>query len=148
MDALTAFGVNWKLLLIQGLNFGILLLVLYRFLYRPLLAMLEKRREVIAKGLKDAEAASKERERVIAEKEAIILSAREEGGKISEGIRKQALAAEKETLRDAQEKSAALVAEARAKADAEREHLMRESEKEIARLAVLAAEKVLRTKHS
>lgn len=144
MDALLAFGVNWKLLLIQGLNFGLLLFVLHKFLYKPLFALLDKRQLAIKKGLKDAEAAAHEKEKVLAEKDSILASAREEGGKVADGIRKQAAEVEKETIRGAQEKSMNIVAEARAKADAEREHLLRESEKEIARMAVLGAEKVLR----
>ncbi len=145
MDALLAFGVNWKLLLIQGLNFGLLLLVLYKFLYKPLFALIDKRQQVIEKGLKDAEEAGHEKEKVLKEKDAILAAAREEGGKIADGIRKQATEAEKATLRGAQEKSMSLVAEARAKAEAEREHILRESEKEIARMAVLATEKILRS---
>ncbi|MDO8520636.1 MAG: F0F1 ATP synthase subunit B [bacterium] len=147
MEALLAFGVNWKLLLIQGLNFGLLLLVLYKFLYKPLFALLDKRQLAIEKGLKDAEAASHEKEKVMREKDAILASAREEGGRIADGIRKQATQVEKETLCGAQEKSMSLIAEARVKADAEREHLMRESEKDIARMAILAAEKILKEKN-
>lgn len=147
MDALLAFGVNWKLLLIQGLNFGLLLLILYRFLYKPLFALLDKRQLAIEKGLKDAEAAAHEKEKVLAEKGAILASAREEGGRVADGIRKQATEAQIETFRGAQEKSMNIITEARARADAEREHLLRESEKEIARMAVLAAEKILRGSH-
>ncbi|OGZ07821.1 MAG: ATP synthase F0 subunit B [Candidatus Lloydbacteria bacterium RIFCSPHIGHO2_02_FULL_54_17] len=147
MDALLAFGVNWKLLLIQGLNFGLLLLILYKFLYKPLFALIDKRQQVIEKGLKDAEEAGHEKEKVLKEKDAILATAREEGGKIADGIRKQATEAEKATLRGAQEKSMSLIVEARVKADAEREHILRESEKEIARMAVLATEKILRGSH-
>lgn len=147
MEALLAFGVNWKLLLIQGLNFGLLLLVLYKFLYKPLFALVDKRQRVIEKGLKDAEEAGHEKEKVLKEKDSILATAREEGGKIADGIRKQAMASERTTLREAQEKGAGLIAEARAKADAEREHILRESEKEIARMAVLAAEKILKNQY-
>lgn len=144
MEALLAFGVNWKLLVIQGINFGLLLLVLYRFLYKPLFALLDKRQHVIETGLKDAENIAREKENIVKEKETILSYARAEGGKLSEELRKQAIEQEKKTLREAQEKSAAMFAEAREKAEAEREHLLRESEKEIARMAVLGAEKILR----
>ncbi|OGZ08467.1 MAG: ATP synthase F0 subunit B [Candidatus Lloydbacteria bacterium RIFCSPHIGHO2_02_FULL_50_13] len=147
MDALLAFGVNWKLLLIQGLNFGLLLLVLYKFLYKPLFALIDKRQQAIEKGLKDAEAAGHEKEKVLREKDSILASAREEGGKIADGIKKQAMQNERDTLHEAQAKSANLIAEARVRAEAEREHLLRESEKEVARMAVLAAEKILKERN-
>ncbi len=147
MEALLAFGVNWKLLLIQGLNFGLLLLVLYQFLYKPLFALLDKRQGVIEKGLKDAEEAGREKDKVLKEKDGILASAREEGGKIAEGIRKHATAEAGEVLRGAQGKGAEIIAEAKTKAEAERDHTLRESEKEIARMAVLATEKILRNSH-
>ncbi len=47
-----------KTLLIQALNFGLLLAVLWRFLYRPLLAKMNERTEAIRKSLDEAQAAS------------------------------------------------------------------------------------------
>ena len=144
MDALTAFGVNWKLLLIQGVNFGVLLFLLHRFLYKPLFALLAKRQEAIAKGLRDAERATSEMARVSNESEALLRHAREEGGKLVDALHKQAIEAERTIMRDANEKSVALLEEAKSRAEAERVHLLRESEKELAKMAVLAAEKILR----
>lgn len=144
MDALTAFGVNWKLLLIQGVNFGLLLIILYRYLYKPLFAMLEKRQGEIAKGLADAEAATREKDAIESAKTEILRSAREEGGEIVKNLRKQGTEAEHAMISDAQEKTVAMLAEARQKAEDERAHILRESEKDLARMAVLAAEKILR----
>lgn len=145
MDALIAFGVNWKLLLIQVVNFSLLLLVLYKFLYKPLFAMLEKRQGIIAKGLADADSAIKEKERITSETEGILRLAREEGGKIVDTLHKRGVEEERKLVRDANEKSTALLSAAKSKANEEREHILRESEKEIARMAILAAEKILRS---
>jgi len=49
------FGLDWKLLIIQAVNFGVLLLVLWYFLYKPVLKMLDERRGKIQKGVEDAE---------------------------------------------------------------------------------------------
>lgn len=57
-ELLHNFGVDWKLLLAQAVNFGVLIFLLAKFAYRPILAMLKKRREDIEKGIrftKDAE---------------------------------------------------------------------------------------------
>ena len=148
MDALLAFGINWKLLLIQMVNFGLLLAILYRYLYKPLFAMLDKRQAEIAKGLKDAEASSKEREEIASSKADILQSAREEGGKIVDELRKEGSVEERKLIKDAQEKSQSLIAEAKQKAEEEKAYILRESEKEVAKMAVLAAEKVLRTANS
>ena len=145
MEVLQAFGINWKLLLIQGVNFGLLLAILYRYLYKPLFAMLDKRQAEIAKGLKDAEASSKEREEIANTKSEILQSAREEGGKIVDELRKEGTDQERKLIKDAQEKSQALLAESKQKAEEEKAYILRESEKEVAKMAVLAAEKILRT---
>ncbi|HEY5383337.1 MAG TPA: F0F1 ATP synthase subunit B, partial [Candidatus Paceibacterota bacterium] len=52
-----AFGIDWRLLLIDSINFGLLLLALWYFLYAPLTKMLEVRRQKVAGGVLDAEAA-------------------------------------------------------------------------------------------
>lgn len=144
MDALTAFGVNWKLLLIQGVNFGVLLFLLHRYLYKPLFAVLAKRQEVIAGGLRDAEKAKSEMARVTTESEELLRHAREEGGKLVEALHKQGIDGERDIIRTANEKSAAILEEAKRRAEEERVHLFRESEKELAKMAMLSAEKILR----
>lgn len=50
-------GINWKLLLSQAVNFAILLFVLQRFVYKPLLAVIKKRNERIQEGLDKADEA-------------------------------------------------------------------------------------------
>ena len=49
------FGVDWPHLGAQIISFGIVCAVLYKFAYRPVLAMLEQRRQQIAHGLANAE---------------------------------------------------------------------------------------------
>lgn len=146
MEALIAFGVNWKLLLIQVVNFGLLLILLYRYLYKPLFALIEKRQHVIEKGLSDAASAKLEKEKIEGERDGILQAAREEGGEIVDTLRKQALEQERQMLRNAEEKSHAHIAEAMVKAKDEREYILRETEKDITRMAILAAEKILQGK--
>ena len=52
-----------KSLLIQAVNFGLLLLVLIKLLYRPLLGMMDERTRAIKKALEEAEAARAETQR-------------------------------------------------------------------------------------
>ena len=50
-----AFKIEWPLLLAQMVNFLLLMAVLYAFLFRPVLNMMEKRKERIAQSMKDVE---------------------------------------------------------------------------------------------
>ena len=52
-------GIDWKLLLSQGLNFFILLSALTFLVYRPLIRIMGERRKKIEFGLMGAEAAEK-----------------------------------------------------------------------------------------
>ena len=51
-ELIRQFGVDWKLLLAQAVNFSLLIFLLSKFAYRPILAMLKKRREDIEKGIR------------------------------------------------------------------------------------------------
>ena len=53
-ELLRQFGVDWHLLLAQLLNFILLLIVLRWLAYKPLVALLNRRRETVAQGLRDA----------------------------------------------------------------------------------------------
>ena len=50
-ELIKQFGINWRLLLAQAVNFLVLLYILKRFAYTPILNMLRKRKEEIAKGI-------------------------------------------------------------------------------------------------
>lgn len=54
---LDQLGINWQLLLSQGVNFVLLLIVLRIFVYKPLLTLLHERRKKIEGGLMKAEEA-------------------------------------------------------------------------------------------
>jgi len=53
-ELLGQLGINWKLFISQAVNFLILLLVLRAFVYKPVLAILEKREKKIKEGLDKA----------------------------------------------------------------------------------------------
>ncbi len=58
MEQLTSqLGIDSKLLIAQGVNFVILLIVLTQFVYKPLMKMVEERRKKIELGIKGGEMA-------------------------------------------------------------------------------------------
>ncbi|MBI2888906.1 MAG: hypothetical protein HYY10_03205 [Candidatus Liptonbacteria bacterium] len=56
-ELLSQLGIDWKLLLSQAVNFGLLLAILSFFLYKPLLRILKERAQKIREGLTKAEEA-------------------------------------------------------------------------------------------
>src|SRR5512135_1332695 len=83
----TAFGVDWPHLLAQIASFCIVCFLLYRFAYRPVLKMLEVRREQIAQGLANAEQIKAELARTEAQRREVMLKADGEATRIIEEAR-------------------------------------------------------------
>jgi F-type H+-transporting ATPase subunit b len=75
---LSNFGVDWKLLIAQVINFGILFWVLKRYAYQPILSVLKNREQIIRKGLDDASEAEKELKNVQVEANVIRGDAKKE----------------------------------------------------------------------
>lgn len=106
MEVLKDFGVNPILLIAQIINFLIILFILKRFMYKPILSIIKKRENEIKKSIIDSEAADKKLE-VASEKEKQILQkAQEKGEKIVSDARLEAEEArkkiEEQTKREAQ----------------------------------------------
>ena len=63
MELLQKLGIDWRLLIAQLVNFSILVIILYKLLYKPVLKVLNDRKEKIEQGLKDAKSLGEELER-------------------------------------------------------------------------------------
>lgn len=139
-----AFGIDAKLITIQIINFAILVVALSYFLYGPLLRVLKERKEKIEQGLADADAAAQARVAADAEKAAVLASAHEEATAVAARAKAHAATIAEEEAAKAQAKAAEVIANAEKAALALKEKLQKESEAEIAKVAILAAEKILR----
>ncbi len=141
-----AFGLDWKLLIIQAINFGALLAILSYFLYKPLMKLIDERREKIAEGVRMAESASTRLAEAKAEGDQLIGTASREAEGLVAAARGRADEKGVEILKHAEERAQRVLKEAQAHAEEAKRQAMQESSKEIARAAMLAAEKILRTK--
>lgn len=54
-EFLDQFGIDWKLLLSQFVNFSLILIILRVFAYKPLIKILKERKQKIEEGLAKAE---------------------------------------------------------------------------------------------
>ncbi|MEN9920381.1 MAG: F0F1-type synthase subunit b, F-type H+-transporting ATPase subunit b [Candidatus Parcubacteria bacterium] len=143
-----AFGIDARLILIQVVNFGLLMVVLSYLLYKPVLKMLNERQEKIAQGMKDAEEAGKARLEATEKKKGIIASANKEAEAMSARAKEHADKKADDILTEAQKKAEQVVKDAAMRGEEMKVQARKESEAEIAKLAILAAEKVLKEKAS
>ena len=100
-------GINWRLLVTQGVNFFALLAILTFFAYRPLLRLLDERRRKIELGLQGAEEAQRRLDEI----------ERLKSERLAKADR-QALAAITQAEKEAQTRGQGIIAETRAKAEA------------------------------
>jgi F-type H+-transporting ATPase subunit b len=147
MGALFAtFGINGWLLLAQAINFGVLLGILWYFLYRPVLRIIDQRREKIAESVRTAQAAAQRLEEAKEEGDKMVGDAARESEGLVASARLRADERAGEIMKEAQHKADGLMTEAQARAQEEKRQMLAESEREIARAAMMAAEKILREK--
>ena len=81
MELITKLGIDWKLLIAQVINFFILLFVLHRFAYRPILKMLKKRTDTIDKSLSDVKQIEKNLAESNQKKDELLRTARQQAHK-------------------------------------------------------------------
>jgi F-type H+-transporting ATPase subunit b len=140
-----AFDVNLVGLFFQVFNFLLLLYVLNRLLFKPLLARMDERSTKIEKGLEDAEAAARDRELARAEREAAVSEARKEANEMLARANKIAEDTRNEILTDARSEAEKVTQRAREEINAEKEKAMSELRAQVADLALEAAAKLVRS---
>lgn len=136
-------GINPIFLLSQIINFLVLAFLLQRFAYKPILNVLDKRREEVEKGLEDARLAAEARANAESERQQVLDQARAEAqGVVAEATQRGEDQAAK-IVAAAQEQAQAILAEARSEAQAEQERLLGEMRGQIAALSIAAANRLV-----
>lgn len=130
-------------ILAQMLNFFILVWILARFAYKPLVSMMQERKERIAKDLADAQAARNEAEQFKADYAAQIANARQEAQQIVEKAVQQAEATTREQLAAARKQIEREKERARQDIVNERDRAMNNLRNEVISLSVAMATKVV-----
>jgi F-type H+-transporting ATPase subunit b len=140
----SVFGVEWKILLVQIVNFAVLLGILWYLLYKPLTKLIEGRRAQIIEGVAKAERAENMLNEAGSKKAEIITQATLKAESIIAQARETGKSKEEVMTKLAQEKAARLLEEARARSEELKRQTLDESREEIAALVVLGIEKTLR----
>lgn len=138
-----ALGINLGFLIVQIIAFIILFLTLNAWIYKPMVNMMETRKQKIAQGLEDARVAAEAR--ADAEKEAakIIADAQAEANKIVREATGRAETAGKEVKAAAEADAAQAREAALAEAELERGRILGELRGQVASLAIAAANKLV-----
>jgi F-type H+-transporting ATPase subunit b len=138
-----ALGINLGLLIVQIIAFTIVLLTLNAWVYKPMLNMMETRKQKIAQGLEDARVAAEAR--ADAEKQAarIISEAQAEASKIVAEATERASSAGRDVKAAAEAEAAKARDAAMAEAEVERNRILGDLRGQVASLAIAAANKLV-----
>lgn len=144
MEALVkTFHIDAGLLLAQLVNFIIVLLVLYKFAYKPILKVLNDRTDKIEKGIKDAENAEVRLTEMEKKEKEVLLKAKEEAQKIIQQAEKTAITNVEELEIKAKKQSEKTLEEAKKQIEQEKNKAVKEAKSEIAELVMSATEKII-----
>lgn len=142
-QAVDALGLNLPQLLAQIVNFFLLLVILRLTLYKPILRMLDERKQRISEGLNAAELARAEAAQAQANIQDQLDAARREGQDMVANAQNIATRIQAEAREQASRDREAALERARAEIDLERDRAIAELRGEFADITVRAAERVI-----
>lgn len=138
-----ALGLNLGYLFVQIFNFAIIFVVLRAWVYKPILSLLDKRRETIAQGLEDARVAAEARANAEKDAREIIAKAQSEATQKVRESTERAEAAAREIMNEAEAEVAKSRDAALAEAAQERNRILADVRGQVAALAMAAAQKLV-----
>jgi F-type H+-transporting ATPase subunit b len=141
-QTLQTLGIYWPKLIAQMINFAIVLFVLWKWAYRPVLQLLAERRERIAESVANADKIKAELARTEAARREILDKANIQANKeIVEARAAAARVLETETQK-AIAAAEQIIAKAREASEADRNRMVAELRREIGQLVVKATAQV------
>lgn len=130
------FGLDWPHFISQVISFCIVAFLLHRFAYKPVLLMLEQRRERIAEGLENAENIKKELAATEAARREILDKTNAEATKLLEEARAAADQVRQQETQKAIASAEQIITKAREAAKQDHARMLADLKKEIGRLVV------------
>ncbi len=143
MEIIQTLGIDVTLLLAQMLNFGILVAVLAFLVYKPLLKLIDDRRESIRKSMEDADKISRQREEMDQARRAEMTKIEKEAAKLLDQAKADVAAAKDEMIAQARKESDDVLARGKQQLQAETARVTADLEKAAASLVIKLTGKLL-----
>ena len=142
-DVLQRFGVDWPKFITTTINFCIVLFVLHRFAYKPLLKLLDERRERIEKSVKEAEQIKVELAKTEAARQEVLDKAHAQSQRLIDEAKISAAKVEEKKIHEATAQAEEIIRKAHASAVQDRDKQFSELKKQVGRLVVDTTSKVV-----
>lgn len=143
MELFEKLGIDWRLIVIQIINFGIVLFILKKFLYKPVVALLEKRREQVVENVELNEKMKKEIHEFEEHKSREMDQVKQEAKQMIALASARAGELQVKAQEEASAKASQVLDQARKIISEEKSKIIEEARKEVAQLVVDATGKLL-----
>jgi len=143
MDALKNLGIEPKLLLAQIVNFFILLFLLWKFLYKPILKVFDERSKKIKESLDQAEKVKQEAKKTEKIRQEILQNAKKEAENTLNKAEKIAEKNKKEIINQASLEAKKLLEKTQQEIDKQKKNILESVRKDISSLTLISLEKIL-----
>ena len=136
MELLQTLGIQWTKLIPQFFNFGIVLLVLWKFAYKPVFTMLDARQKKIADSIANADKIKAELAKTEAARQHILNQASDVANGMIEQAREAANRVREVETQKAIATAEQIIAKAREAAAQDHAKMLAELKREVGRLVV------------
>jgi F-type H+-transporting ATPase subunit b len=143
---ISTFHIDWKIIIAQAINFGVVFIVLYIFALKPLSKLMAERSEKITKGIDDAKTNATLLTKTQEQYEEALTKARNEANKIFQEGKKEMETKKAAMLEEAKKEADGIIANGKKILEADKIKILEEAKKEIVSLTMLAAEKLISSK--
>jgi F-type H+-transporting ATPase subunit b len=140
------FGLDLKLFIAQLINFGIVLFVLWKWVFKPVSKALSDRTAKIEKSLADAKQITEDKETFDTWKNAEMSKVRQEAAGIITQAKQDAESLRKQLTDQTKQEQNKIVTQTQAQLELEKQKAITEVRGQIADIVVTASEKILREK--
>lgn len=135
-ETLQTLGIQWPKLIAQVINFAIVMFVLWKWAYKPVLKMLELRREKVAESITNADKIKAELAATEAKRLEILNQANDQANKLIQEARDAAARVQAQETQRAVAQAEQIVAKAREATTQDHARMLAELKREVGRLVV------------
>jgi len=141
-----SLGINLKLFIAQLINFGIILIVLWKWVFTPVAKKLTERTERVEKAMKDASDTEKAKNDFASWKDTEMVKVRSQATAIITAAQSEAGKAKQQILDETKKEQERVISQAKVKIEEEKNTAIRDVKSQMADLVTLASEKILKEK--
>jgi F-type H+-transporting ATPase subunit b len=142
LDFFHRFGIDWPKFIATTVNFCIVLWLLHRFAYKPILAMLEERKKRVAESIANAERIKQELATAQEQRSKVVSEANAQAQRLIDEARKAAESVKERTVAEARQQAENEFRRAQQQVAVERERMLTEARREIVTLVIGTTSKV------